>query len=122
MSFFGDPDELLQMLRDLGAERVVYKPAGGPEREVWAIVDRLPGEPHFASDRAKQARLSLTVRQARLSLTVVNDGTRGIATDTYSSGGDTVALPARVGEPHQVFQLTGEPAEQDAGLVRFFVR
>lgn len=113
MSFFDDPDELLRMLRDLGAERVVYKPAGGPEREVWAIVDRMPGERHFASDRAKQARLSLTV---------VNDGAVGISTATYSAGGDTVAVPARVGEPHQVFQLTGEPAEQDAGLVRFFVR
>ena len=103
--------------QDVDGIDVTYTPVGGTPRTVVGIVDydgveemqRTPGQ------RAIKALLTVCNR----GTSKADDGRGGIASSAYNSGGDTVAIPPRVGKAAESFRIVGEPFKQDAGRVTY---
>lgn len=109
MGFFDDADELLQILKDLGAETFTYNPSAGTPREVWGIVDRAQPVDVPGVQRTKQTAVTLTV---------VNSDTVGISSANARQGQDLVTLAVMIGE-EPVNMTLGGVVRHDSGMITF---
>ena len=95
---------------DAFGESIVYKPAGGGEREIVAIVDRNPNinnAPHGIS--------------LAMSITIANNSTTGISSSEVDTGGDKVTLAVREGETAQD-RLIKSITSQDCNMMTLEIR
>jgi len=92
-------------------ETVVYKPLGGDERSIQAIVTR-PGLGPVGGGEDGDTELT--------TINVENDATTGISTAEVDTGGDKVSLPTRIGNAAEDRPI-GPIISQDAGRVTYEV-
>jgi len=69
-------------------ETIYYKPAGGDDREIEAVVDRNPPVTVPGTSGITPS----------MRITVINNSTTGIASDEVNLGGDQVKLAVRLGD------------------------
>lgn len=101
--------DVIAILDELGVE-IVYRPLGGAERTIRAIVRR----------RGVEARIEAGGVWKRITeIHVANDATIGIADADVDFGGDEVEVAPRAGGPARRLQLIGyaEGSETDEGMI-----
>lgn len=101
-----------EFLDTLGAETIVYLPAGGGERAIGAIVNR---DPPAELGEAPHGHSPLAV------IVVRNDSTEGISSAELDTAGDKVRYAVRLGKTPKDRRITGI-ISQDAGMLRLEVR
>ena len=94
------------------AESVVYRPYGGTERTILAIVNRFPVDQLVGVSESFLPRIVLTVR---------NNNTVGISSTEIETGGDQIDVAMRYGDTPQTISIL-RVVKSDAALVTFEAR
>lgn len=81
----------LDVVLSVAGETIRYKPAGGAERTMLAIVRRVEEIDAVAGPSGGMA--------PRIEVTVAADASSGILPSEVNCGGDLVSVPVRSGEP-----------------------
>lgn len=84
-------DEGAESLLDIHGETVTYKPSGGSDREIVAMVDRETPTAPSPSGMRSRPKTSIVV-------TVRDSTTLGISAGELDLGGDAIEMPIKVGQ------------------------
>jgi len=108
-----------ELFLDVWGEEITYKPKGGTQRTVLAIIDRNVPESLPQSPGGMGQNIQIVVANRKTSRD--DDDYGGIGSDELNTGGDKVALPLSIGRT-AVERPLGEIVRQDSGMITIQVR
>lgn len=94
-------------------EKVIYRPAGGHDRAILAIIDRGPFEPVEPGEKGGDFKLIISVE---------NHPTRGISATGFSATTDRIKVPLDIGGELIERGFTRQNLEQDGGMLKVRVK